>query len=117
VPHPTPFDYSVPGSGRRAFRQRTDDSGKASQQLLTYEAGVGAWRNERRAHFHGVIDAGLKKQAVPVDHLRPVGPVGDLDRDRPAFLQTQQWTGNLAVVGGGVERVRRRELGSEGRDL
>ena len=45
-----------------------------------------------------------------MDHLRPIGVVRHLDGDRLVFLQAQQGTGNLAIVGGGLQSVARRQI-------
>ena len=45
-----------------------------------------------------------------MDHLGTVGVIRHFDGDRPVLLESQQGTGDLAVVGSGLQSVPRRQI-------
>ena len=74
------------------------------------DAPMAVCRYERRALFGGAVDVDRHGLAVPVQLLGRVGVVVDIERDRPAFAQSNHGTGELAVVQRGRDDAVRREL-------
>ena len=67
-------------------------------------------RNERRALFGCSIDIGRNELPVPVELLRRVGLIVNLDFYPLPFLQTQQRPRKLSVVGRDGDDAIRRQL-------
>lgn len=55
--------------------------------------------DEGRALFRCTIHVRRHKLTVPVQLLRPVGLIVNVDDDLPALFETEQRAGKLAVVG------------------
>ena len=73
-------------------------------------------RDVRRALFGGAIDIDGNKLSVPMQLLRRVGVVMDVDDDALALGQPQQRTGKASVVGLCRDRRVRAELDEAGAD-
>ncbi len=80
------------------------------------DAAAPVWRHEGRALFRGAIDIGRDGLAVPMDLLRPVGVIVDVDGDALAFFEAQQRAGELTVVVGDGDDAIGRELDGRGGD-
>ena len=61
--------------------------------------------NKGRTFLGGPIHSGRNFLPVPVKLFRRIGVVEDRDGDRLPFLETQQRTGELAIVGNGGDKV------------
>ena len=48
--------------------------------------------------FHGTVDLGGQKEAMPMNHFAVARLVGHIDGDGLAFFKPQQWAGHLAVI-------------------
>jgi hypothetical protein len=51
------------------------------------------------------------------NHLGPIGVIRHLDGDRLILLQAQHRAGHLAVVGGRLDPVARRQIERDGHDV
>ena len=58
-------------------------------------------RNEGRSFFRRAVDTGRHQLTMPVKLLRRVGVIEHVHGNRPAFVEAQQRTGELPVVGDG----------------
>src|SRR5580698_6637276 len=66
--------------------------------------------NERSALLGSAIYVGGNELPVPMQLLRRVGLIVDVDGDRAPFLEAEQRTGELAVVGGSRENAIGRQF-------
>ncbi len=66
--------------------------------------------NKRRALLRGAIDIGRKKLSMPMQLLRRVRLIVNVDRDWLAFFEAKQWPGELTVIGSGGDDVFRRQF-------
>ncbi len=73
-------------------------------------------RNDRRTFFACAILNGRDEQAVPVHKVGIAGIVDDLDRDRRAFLETEQWSRHGIVVARGLDDFVRSDFQRDRRD-
>ena len=80
-------------------------------------AGARAHLDGGRPFFDGAVRLGGCEEAVQMDHLRPVGVVRHLDGHRLILFKAQQGTGDLAVVGGRLQSVARRQIERDRRDV
>ncbi len=69
-------------------------AGGAGSEL---EAAPAVRRDEGRAFFFGAVHLGRNEHAVPVDQLRRVGVVDDIDRDRLALAHAQNRAGRVPL--------------------
>jgi hypothetical protein len=75
-----------------------------------FHTKVAVRRHKRAAFFLGTVSLDRNEHAVPVDELRRVGVVEDVDGDRLALFHTQQRPGNLAVIADGLDGLAWRDL-------
>jgi hypothetical protein len=79
------------------------------------DAAASMRRNVRRAFFRCAIDIGGKKLAMPMELLGRVRLIVNVDRDRFAFLESEQGARELTVVGcGGDDAIRSQFHGRYG---
>ena len=76
-----------------------------------------AGSDHRRAFFHRTVDLRGQEQTVPVDDLRIGGTIANCDRHFTPFSHAQQRTGNLSVIGDGLDLVFGRGFKHAGRNL
>ena len=74
------------------------------------DAATAMGANPGRALFRGAVDVSGDFLAVPVKLLWRIRVVEDVDGDWLAFLEAQQWTRELAVVGRGRDDAVGRDF-------
>jgi len=89
---------------------------KAGRPGFKRDAAAAMGRDEGRAFFGCAVDVGGDELAVPVQLLRRVGVVVDVDRHAMAFFEAKKRAGKLAVVGGQREDAVGREFNRFGGD-
>ena len=67
-------------------------------------------RHKRRAFLGSPVHVAGDHLPVPVDQLRRVGVVVNIDDDPLPFLEAQQRSGELAVIEGARDDMVRRQL-------
>ena len=80
------------------------------------EALAAVRRDEGGVFFFDAVDVGGDGEAVPVDELRGVGVVDDVDGDGLAFLHAEDGAGGGAVVADGGEDAVGGEFDGDGGD-
>jgi hypothetical protein len=73
-------------------------------------------RHERRTFLGGAVHVAGDHLPVPVDQLRRVGVVVNIDDDPLPFPEAQQRSRKLAIIEGGRNDVLGRQLDEPGSD-
>lgn len=80
------------------------------------EASPSTRGNEWRTLFLGAVDVGGDEHAVPMDKLRSIGIIDDLDADPLTRAHAEYGAGGGAVVTDGRENVGAVQFDGDGRD-
>ena len=87
--------------------------GRPGSELI---ADLSTRRYDNAFFFAGAIDVRGDELTMPVDELRRIGVVKDLDRDWLAFSQTDQRSWDLAIVADSADGLVLSDIDQHGAD-